>query len=140
LSNGQTPDLPKLGIYKGKDKDIMEFNFFEFIILALACFRLTRLIVFDKITEFIRVPFFDEIIEEHENGITEIYYMPKSTPVKKFIGTLLSCYWCTGIWVAAGVLAGYYLLPTIFHPIILVFAIAGLAAIMESLIQLWMDK
>lgn len=118
----------------------MAINFFEFIILALACFRMTRLIVFDKITEFIRTPFFDEVEEENENGQTEIYFMPKSTPLKKFMGTLLSCYWCTGVWVAAGLTAGYYLLPTIMSPIILVFAIAGLAAIVESLVQLWMDN
>lgn len=118
----------------------MDINFFEFIILALACFRLTRLIVFDKITEFLRNPFFDEIEEENEDGLKEIYYTPKTTPVKKFIGTLLSCYWCTGIWVSAGVTAGYFLLPAYFLPIILVFAIAGLGAIIESLVQLWMDN
>lgn len=140
MGNGQTPYLPKLGIYKGKDRDLMAIDFFEFIILALACFRITRLIVFDKITEFIRTPFFDEITEENENGLKEIYYTPKTTPVKKFMGTLLSCYWCTGIWVAAGVTAGNLLLPTYFFPIILMFAIAGLGAIIESLVQLWIDN
>ncbi|MEH7255563.1 DUF1360 domain-containing protein, partial [Neobacillus niacini] len=44
----------------------MDIDLFTFILLALASFRLTRLIVFDKITEFIRQPFFDEIKEENE--------------------------------------------------------------------------
>lgn len=118
----------------------MDINFFEFIILALASFRLTRLIVFDKITEFLRNPFFDEIQEANEAGIMEIYYTPKHTPIKRFIGELLSCYWCTGVWAAAGVTAGYFLLPAIFLPIVLVLAVAGLAAIFESLVQLWIDK
>jgi hypothetical protein len=115
----------------------MKIDLLNFIILGLACFRLTRLIVFDKITEFIRHPFFDEIEEEREDGSMEVYYLPKRTPIKKFIGELLSCYWCTGVWTSALVIAGYLFLPTIFGPIILVFAIAGLAAILESVVQTW---
>jgi hypothetical protein len=115
----------------------MNIDFFDFIILALACFRLTRLIVFDKITEFLRQPFFDEVEEETEDGTLEVYYLPKSTPIKKFIGELLSCYWCTGVWISMGVIAGYLFLPSIFVPIILVFSVAGLAAIVESVVQLW---
>jgi hypothetical protein len=116
----------------------MNIDFTTFIILALACFRLTRLIVFDKITEFLRQPFFDEVEEENEDGTVEVYYLPKKTAIKKFIGELLSCYWCTGIWISALLVAGYLFLPTLFVPIILIFAIAGLAAILESVVQLWM--
>ena len=116
----------------------MNIDFLNFTILALASFRLTRLIVFDKITEFLRAPFFDEIEEENEEGIMEVYYRPKETPIKKFIGELLSCYWCTGFWVSMAVVFGYILFPVFFEPIILVFAVAGLAAIFESLIQLWL--
>jgi hypothetical protein len=115
----------------------MNLNLLTFIILGLACFRLTRLIVFDKITEFLRQPFFDEIEEENEDGTVEVYYLPKSTPIKKFIGELLSCYWCTGVWISAAVVTGYLFLPALFVPIILVFAVAGLAAILESVVQLW---
>jgi hypothetical protein len=115
----------------------MNIDLLTFIILGLACFRLTRLIVFDKITEFLRQPFFDEIEEENEEGIVELYYLPKSTPIKKFIGELLSCYWCTGVWISAAVITGYLFLPSLFVPIIVVFAVAGLAAIIESFVQLW---
>jgi hypothetical protein len=115
----------------------MSIDLLTFIILGLACFRLTRLIVFDKITEFLRQPFFDEITEENEDGTVEVYYLPKSTSIKKFIGELLSCYWCTGVWISAAVVTGYLFLPALFVPIILVFAVAGLAAILESVVQLW---
>ncbi|WHY02116.1 DUF1360 domain-containing protein [Neobacillus sp. DY30] len=115
----------------------MNIDYLEFIIVTLACFRLTRLIVFDKITEFLRNPFFDEMEEENEEGTLEVYYVPKGTPIKKFIGELLSCYWCTGVWVSAAVVIGYLLLPAVFIPFILVFAVAGLAAIIEAIVQLW---
>ncbi|MCM3690188.1 DUF1360 domain-containing protein [Neobacillus niacini] len=115
----------------------MNIDLLTFILLGLACFRLTRLIVFDKITEFLRQPFFDEIAEENEDGTVEVYYLPKSTPIKKFIGELLSCYWCTGVWISAGVVTGYFFLPALFVPIILVFAVAGMAAFLEAVVQLW---
>ncbi|MEH7177464.1 DUF1360 domain-containing protein [Neobacillus vireti] len=116
----------------------MNVDLFDFLLLALASFRLTRLFVFDKITEFIRAPFFDEVREENEEGTMEIYYVPKETPMRKFIGELLSCYWCTGVWMSVFVVAGYLWLPIIFVPIILILAVAGIAAILETLIQLWL--
>jgi hypothetical protein len=115
----------------------MTIDLLDFIIVALASFRLTRLIVFDKITEFLRNPFFDEIEEKNQEGKTEVYYVPKETTLKKFIGEMLSCYWCTGVWVSAAIVTGYLLSPAVFVPIILVFAVAGLAAIVESIVQLW---
>jgi len=82
---------------------------------------------------------FDEIEEENDEGIIEVYYSPKSTPIKKFIGELLSCYWCTGVWVSTGLIIGYIYFSTLFMPIILIFAIAGLASILESLLQFWIE-
>jgi hypothetical protein len=117
----------------------MDIYLMDFILLSLACFRLTRLIVFDKITESLRAPFFEEIEEENEEGIIEVYYSPKNTPVKKFIGELISCYWCTGIWVSAGLVVGFLYFSYLFVPIILIAAIAGLASILESLVQIWID-
>jgi len=118
----------------------MNIDFFQFVLLALASFRLTRLFVFDKITEFIRNPFFNEVEEENEQGVKEVYYLPKETPIKKFFGELLSCYWCTGIWSSTGLVLIFYLLPTYSKPVILVLAIAGLASILESIVQIFVDK
>ncbi|MFL6561249.1 MAG: DUF1360 domain-containing protein, partial [Bacillus sp. (in: firmicutes)] len=70
----------------------MKITLLNLIILSLASFRLTRLFVFDKITEFIREPFFNEIKEVDEYGEIEVYYLPKEKGVKKFFGELLSCY------------------------------------------------
>lgn len=105
------------------------------MILSLASFRLTRLLVFDKITEFIRVPFFEEINEINEVGETEIYYIPKQTGIKKFIGELLSCYWCTGIWASACIVMLAYLNLFIFTPLILILAVAGFASLLELFVQ-----
>jgi hypothetical protein len=118
----------------------MDINLFEFIILSLASFRVTRLVVFDKITEFIRSPFFDEVEETAEDGTIEVYYVPKSTPFKKFFGELLSCYWCTGIWSSAFLILGFIFLPSYFEWILIFLAVAGFAALIETFIQFWMNN
>lgn len=110
------------------------------LILSLACFRLTRLLVYDKITEIIRSPFFEEMEEENELGEKEIYYLPKKDGMKRFFGELLSCYWCTGIWTAAGIVGFAYFFPDVMAPIILILAIAGAASILETFIQHFLDN
>jgi hypothetical protein len=46
LGNGQTPYLPKLGGFTGKDKEWMEISFFDFIILEFACFPNNKILMF----------------------------------------------------------------------------------------------
>ena len=108
---------------------------FDFILLALASFRLTRLVIFDKITEFIRRPFFVEWTEVNEDGEEETYIRPKEKGIQSWIGELLSCYWCMGVWSSIGLYGGFIFFPSIFQPIIVIFAIAGLAAFIETLVH-----
>ncbi|WP_053365594.1 DUF1360 domain-containing protein [Bacillus sp. FJAT-27245] len=98
-------------------------------LIGLASFRLTRVIVYDKITEFIRAPFHEERIEDGE-----VYIVPKGKGIRKWIGELISCYWCTGVWVSAGLLAAYAYFPKIGIPAILLFAVAAIASIIETII------
>lgn len=115
----------------------MKLTVLELIIMGLAVFRLTHLIVFDKITEFIRSPFFNEITEADENGLEEVYLVPKEGGVRGFIGELLSCYWCTGMWMAFFCYAGFIFYPAVFQPFLAIMAVAGIGAILESAIQNW---
>lgn len=79
----------------------MEITFIELLILSLACFRLTRLIVFDRITESVRLLFLDEKLDVDDNNNPEIYYVPtEKSEFRNFMGQLITCHWCTGIWVA----------------------------------------
>ncbi|NRD78453.1 DUF1360 domain-containing protein [Bacillus sp. BRMEA1] len=118
----------------------MKLTILNFFILSLACFRLTRLIVFDKITEFIRAPFYDEVREVNPDGEEEVYYIPKQTGIKHFFGELLSCYWCTGIWMASAIVIVYYLFPAFSAPVIVILAVAGFGAIIEAIVQHFIEK
>ena len=75
-----------------------KISWIELVILCLAAFRLTHLLVFDKITAFIRKPFIEIYTDENENGEQEQLLRIKGTGLRYWIGSLLSCHWCTGIW------------------------------------------
>ena len=107
---------------------------FSLILLGLATFRLTRLLVYDQITDFIRRPFHEIEEEIQEDGTVEEYIHIKGKGIQRFIGELLSCHWCTGIWSAAFLYIGYSYLPTIFNPILIILSIAALAAILQVIV------
>lgn len=81
----------------------------EFIILALAAYRLTRLFIEDVIFDTPR----DAIWKK---------FPPESTK----IGYLLTCYWCLGLWVSGLVVVLYLLIPV---PTLVVAAILAISAV-----------
>lgn len=96
---------------------------FEFIILSLATFRLTRLMVYDRITAFFREQFYNlkggKLVE------------PERGP-RRALNDLVTCPWCFGLWAGATVVFCYYLTPLSWFPI-LFLAIAGLGAFFQIL-------
>lgn len=113
----------------------MSENWFWFILLGLASFRLTRLIVFDKICEFLRKPFLEELEEENEQGELEQYIGIKGEGLRAWIGELLSCYWCTGVWTSLFLFLLFFYSPLIGKGFIAVFAVAGFAGIIETFVR-----
>ena len=111
-------------------------SWLDFFLLVFASFRLTRLIVYDTITEFLRAPFHETVVETLADGSTETYIEIKGSGIKYWIGELLSCHWCTGFWCTVIIYGAYELYPDISLPFISIFAIAGIA----SIIQGWVVK
>ncbi|SFB08269.1 MULTISPECIES: DUF1360 domain-containing protein [unclassified Bacillus (in: firmicutes)] len=105
-----------------------ELTWMTYLMLILASYRLTHLVVFDKITEFIRKPFMKKIEIQTDHG-TETKNVPKS-----MFGYLLNCYWCTGIWSAIFLGTAYLLIPKVTFVIILILSIAGGQSILESFV------
>ncbi|MDR7001046.1 DUF1360 domain-containing protein [Neobacillus niacini] len=110
---------------------MFNMNWIDIFIITLASFRLTHLIVYDQIATFIRRPFLSVTVVENPNGQLEEHIEIKGTGIRHFIGSLLSCYWCTGIWSTTFVVIIYFYFPITF-PIFLILAVAGAAAILES--------
>jgi len=113
---------------------VADISWMTYLMLILASYRLTHLIVFDKITEFIRKPFVKKVKVETNEGITT-----KEVPTSMF-GYLLKCYWCAGVW-SAFILGGSYLLfPRITFVIILILSIAGGQSIIETFVGVNIKK
>src|SRR5213080_3000003 len=110
---------------------MFDVNWIDLFIIILASFRLTHLIVFDEIAAFIRKPFISVTIIENSSGELEQNIEIKGTGIRHFIGSLLSCYWCGGLWCSLFVVLIYCFFPITF-PIFLILAVAGAAAIIES--------
>jgi hypothetical protein len=107
---------------------LIDISWKMLLMIILASYRFTHLIVFDKITEFIRKPFLinKTTIESGEKKT-------KKVPDSK-LGYLFNCYWCAGVWSAIIFGLGYLLYPTIFIPAIFIFAIAGGQTILETFV------
>jgi hypothetical protein len=111
-----------------------EISWMTYIMLILASYRLTHLIVFDKITEFIRKPFVKKVKVETEDGMKT-----KEVPTSMF-GYLLKCYWCAGVWSAALLGGAYLLFPRITFVVILILSIAGGQSIIETFVGVNIKK
>jgi hypothetical protein len=98
----------------------------ELIILSLATLRLTRLFVYDRITAFFREQFYDVV--ETGRGKRSLE-KPLSGP-RRTLADLLSCPWCTGMWMAATVVFFYFLTPFAWFPT-LFLAVAGLGSLLQ---------
>ncbi|OEH91595.1 DUF1360 domain-containing protein [Bacillus solimangrovi] len=107
----------------------------EIMMLIFASFRLTRLIVYDQITSFIRKPFHELVEEEDAEGNVETYLEIRGSGLRHWIGELLSCYWCTGMWSTILLVLGIWFLPEIFEFIVFILALAGGAAFLEVIVQ-----
>lgn len=95
-------------------------SFFDFVLLALATFRIIRLLVYDRITQFLRDWFFET---------TTVGVCPKSG-LKASIRHLFGCPWCMGVWVGFFVSFLYYLTPFAWFPI-LVLAVSGVGSFIQ---------
>ncbi|WP_243291399.1 DUF1360 domain-containing protein [Bacillus sp. FJAT-47783] len=122
-----------------RQEEGVRLSVFEFLLLAFASFRLTRLLVFDKITEFLRRPFHRTLEETLPDGTVEEYIEIKGTGLRKWIGELLSCHWCTGVWSAIFLYVIYRYQYDLAEPLIIILAIAGLAAIVETIVERVME-
>lgn len=90
----------------------------DLLLLFLASYRLTHLLVFDKIAEPIR---------ERFPGHGHVAYM-------------IRCYWCVGVWVSGGLIGLYALAPSVGRWVILIFAVAGAQAALETLLRGWQKR
>lgn len=104
------------------DRALWTLGTFDIVILALATFRLTRLVVSDKIFSFFRIAFTDTL----QDG-TEIK-PPRG--FRRAIAELTECIWCTGIWAVLPITVLYVSAPA-GRFFVMLLAIASLGGFMQ---------
>jgi hypothetical protein len=85
----------------------------DLALLVLASFRLTHLVVFDKIAEPIRT----------------------LVPPGRRLSYLLHCYWCAGVWLSAGLIALLCWWPGPGHWVMIILAVAGGQSALETILR-----
>lgn len=110
-------------------------SLFDATLIALATFRLTRLIVYDRIFAFFRDFFLDRVREKQKDGGVTVSYREPTSGVRRTIRDLLACPWCTGAWAALILVFSYYASPYAWF-VIFILAIAGLGSLFQVLANL----
>ncbi|MCF3179126.1 DUF1360 domain-containing protein [Streptomyces polychromogenes] len=80
----------------------------DVVLNAVATHQLSRLITKDPVTSPLRAPF---TRFEGTSGPAELKEEVRGTGARKALGELLTCPFCTGLWVATGITAGTLLAP-----------------------------
>ena len=88
-----------------------------FLIYALAAYRVTRFIIEDSLPERVRNVIWNRFPPTHG------------------IGYLITCYWCSGFWVATLLTVGYILVPSVMFYIALALALSTTTGIISKLLD-----
>ena len=98
----------------------------DFLLLALAIFRIIRLVAYDNITLFFREFFLDvKTVSLAPGGEEFVERVPSENSFKRTMTKLLNCPWCLGPWVTLGVLYLYLSYPELW----LLFVLLALSAV-----------
>ncbi len=102
-----------------KGVDITQITFKEALIIVLATYRMTRIVVFEKIFKYLR-----DVLRRRED-----YYLTGT------LSSIITCPWCAGVWVTLVIIVFYYLVP---YGVLLVYvlALAGVASMVILLSNL----
>jgi hypothetical protein len=103
---------------------------FDFALVVLATYRLTRLFVYDKITQFVRDWFLIKATVVTGAGDMIVTRQKPSHGPRRTLADLLDCPWCFGVWAALFVTFVYFITPIAWYPIF-ILAVAGLATLVH---------
>ena len=113
-------------LLKEKGIEIEEITLKEAIVIVLASYRMTRVIVFEKIFKYLR-----DVFKKRDH----LY-------VFGTLSNIITCPWCAGVWVTLTIVVFYYLVP--FGMLLAyVLALSGLASLVilySNMLQMRADR
>ena len=93
---------------------MIDITLTQALVLALAVYRVCRLIIEDNLTEPLR-----DLVWRR---------FPPSTR----IGYYLTCYWCTGVWVSSFTIFMYTIVPSQTFTVALILALSSVAGLIAA--------
>ena len=97
-----------------------DFNLGNITLMILATYRLTRILVFDKIFKLFR-----DFFRTHQR--LYVFYVIKE---------IITCPWCAGVWVALTIIGFWFLIP-FGEFFIILLAISGVASFIVILVNFY---
>jgi hypothetical protein len=113
-------------LLKKEGVDIEELTFKQALLIILASYRMTRILVFEKIFKY-----FSDVLKKREDLF-----------VLGTIHSMVTCPWCAGVWVTLIIIAFYFMVP---YGVLLVYvlAMAGLASMLilvSNLLHMYTER
>jgi hypothetical protein len=108
-----------------KGVNIKEMTLKEAVLIILASYRMTRILVFEKIFKYFR-----DVLKRKED-----YYLMGT------LSSIITCPWCAGVWVTLTIVVFYYLVPY-GDLLVYVLALAGIASMVilfSNLLHMWTE-
>lgn len=117
-------------LYAGaKTKRLPRMSAADIALLGVATHRLARIVSRDKVTMPLREPFTEL---EGTAGAGEVNERPKGRGLRRAIGTLLSCPYCMGPWIASALTAALALRPRETRVVCAMLAVTTVADFMHQ--------
>lgn len=85
-----------------------QFTAGDTVLLALATHKASRLMTKSSITSVLRAPF---TRYEKPAGVAEVQETVRGNGVRHAVGELMTCPFCSGVWIAGALTAGLVLAP-----------------------------
>ncbi|MEV6115329.1 DUF1360 domain-containing protein [Streptomyces sp. NPDC052109] len=80
----------------------------DVVLMGAASYKASRLLARDKITSFLRAPF---TRRADEGEASEVIDEPRGDGIRRAVGDLLSCPFCTSAWAAGTLVCAYAAAP-----------------------------
>lgn len=112
-------------LLKEKGVDIEKITVKEAVVIILASYRMTRILVFEKILKYLR-----NMLKKRE----DLYV----------IGTLhsiITCPWCAGVWVTLVIVVFYFLVPygVLLTYVLALSGVASMVILLSNILHMYTE-
>jgi hypothetical protein len=94
------------------------------LLLGVATHKLTRIVTRERVTIPLRVPF---TRYRGRDGAGEVNEEPRGDELQRAVGSLVTCQYCAGPWIATGLSAGLLFAPRVTRLACSVFAMVAIS-------------